>query len=115
MRLTRQHRNLRPAHELDSLVEARILEMRPRLRIDEARVRLECVWDERPAYRVAIRIATRGPRVEAEGVDRTVLAAVGKALADLQRRLRRRQNLPGPLARGHRRRPKANGKAAPVR
>ena len=56
MKLITQHRNLRSTDELDSLLEERILAFEPRLQIDEARVRLECNWEESPACRVAIHI-----------------------------------------------------------
>ena len=91
MKLTRQHHNLRSTDELDSLVEERILAFEPRLQIDEARVRLECRWEKSPAYRVAIHIVTPGPDLQAEGRDHTIRAAIGKAVIDLEDRLRDRE------------------------
>ena len=94
MRLTVQHHNLRSTHELDSLLEDRILDLQPRLQIDEARVRLECRWEHSPAYRVAVHIVTPGPDLQAEGCDHTIRAAMGKALADLEAQLRHRERKP---------------------
>ena len=92
MKLNVQHHNLRSTHELDSLIEERIFKLESRLQIDEACVRVECLWEKSPAYRVAIHIATPGPDLEAEGRDHTVLAAIGKAFLDLEHRLRDREH-----------------------
>jgi ribosome-associated translation inhibitor RaiA len=108
MKLNVQHHNLRSTHELDSLIEERILALQPRLQIDEAKIRLECRWEESPAYRVAIHLVTPGPDVLAEGRDHTIRAAIAKAVADVEaklghrarkplRRLRRNLHTPAPL------------------
>jgi len=94
MKLTVQHHNLRSSDEVDSLLEDRILELEPRLQIDEARVTLECRWQQSPAYRVAIHIVTPGPDVQAEGQDHTIHAAISKALGHLEHRLRHREQKP---------------------
>ncbi len=94
MKLTLYHHNIRSIHEVDSLVEERILELGDRLQIDEARVRLECQSGLSPAYRVAIHIVTPGPDLQAEGCDHTIRAAIGKALADLEGRLQHREHKP---------------------
>ena len=90
MKLITQHHNLRSTDELDSLVEERILAFEPRLQIDEAHVRLECNWEQSPAFRVAIHIVTPGPDLQAEGHDHTIRAAIGKAVTDLEGKLRER-------------------------
>ncbi len=92
MKLTVQHHNLRSTHEMDSLLEERVFALEPRLQIDEARVRLECLCEKSPPYRVAIHIVTPGPDVEAEGRDHTLRAAIGKAFLDLEDRLRDREH-----------------------
>lgn len=94
MKLTVQHHNVRCTDELDSLLEERIFDLQPRLQIDEARVRLECRWERSPACRVAIHIVTPGPDLQAEGQDHTIRAAIGKALTDLEDRLRERERKP---------------------
>lgn len=94
MKLITEHHNLRSTDELDSLVEERILAFEPRLQIDEARVRLECRWERSPAYRVAIHIVTPGPDLRVEGHDHTIRAAIGKALTNLDARLRHRERKP---------------------
>ncbi len=101
MRLTVQHNNLRSTHEVDSLLEERILKLEPRLQIDEARVTLECRWDESPSYRVAIHIVTPGPDLQAEGQDHTLRAAIGKALGSLDDRLRHREQKPARRVRSN--------------
>ncbi len=92
MKLTLYHHNLRSMHEVDSLVEERILKLGDRLQIDEARVRLERQSELSPAYRVAIHLVTPGPDLRAEGCDHTLRAAIGKALADLEGRLQHREH-----------------------
>ena len=94
MKLITQHHNLRSTDELDSLVEERIFAFEPRLQIDEARVRLECRWEESPAYRVAIYLVTPGPDLQAEGCDHTIRAAIGKAVTDLESKLEHRARKP---------------------
>ena len=87
MKLNVQHHNLRSTHELDSLIEERILALQPRLQIDEAKIRLECRREASPACRVAIHLVTPGPDVLAEGRDHTIRAAIAKAVADLEAKL----------------------------
>ena len=94
MKLTVRHHNLRSTHEVDSLLEENILDLEPRVQIDEARVQLECRWQHSPAYRVAIHIVTPGPDLKAEGQDHTIRAAIGKALTHLEDRLRYRERKP---------------------
>ncbi len=94
MKLTLHHQNIRSTHELDSLLEERILEMGNRLQIDEARVRLEWQAELSPAYRIAIHVVTPGPDLQAEGCDHTIQAAIGKALADLDGQLQHRERKP---------------------
>lgn len=104
MKLNVQHHNLRSTHELDSLIEDRILALQSRLQIDEANVRLECHFEASPAFGVRIHLVTPGPDVFAEGRDHTLRAAVRKAMAQIEtkmghraaKRLQRlRSNLPG--------------------
>ena len=94
MKLNVQHYNLRSTHELDSLIEERILALRLRLHIDEAKIRLECWWEASPAYRVAIHLVTPGPDVLAEGRDHTIRAAIAKAVADIEAKLGDRARKP---------------------
>ena len=108
MRLTLQHHNLRSTHELDSLIENRILALQLRVRIDEAHVRLECRFESSPPFGVRIHLVTPGPDVFAEGRDHTIHAAIHKALGEIESRLdhreakrqqRARSNLQAPAAR----------------
>ena len=94
MKLITRHLNVRSTDELDSLVEERILAFEARLQIDEARVRLECRWEESPPYRVAIQLIIPGPDLLAEGCDHTIRAAIGKAVTDLDGKLRERVRKP---------------------
>jgi ribosomal subunit interface protein len=108
MKLNLQHHNVRSTHALDSLIENRILALQPRLRIDEAHVRLECRFESSPPFGVRIHLVTPGPDVFAEGRDHTIHAAIHKALGEIESRLdhreakrqqRARSNLQAPAAR----------------
>ena len=101
MKLNVQHHNLRSTHELDSLIEERILALQSRLQIDEAKIRLECRWEESPAYRVAIHLVTPGSDVLAEGRDHTIRAAIAKAVADIEAKLGDRARKPLRRARSN--------------
>ncbi len=94
MKLTVYHHNIRSIHEVDSLVEERLLKLGDPLQIDEARVRLEWQRELSPACRVAIHIVTPGPDLQAEDCDHTIRAAIGKALANLEGRLQHREHKP---------------------
>lgn len=87
MKLTVQHHHLRSSDELDSLIENRILALQPRLQIDEANVRLECRFQESPAFSVRIHLVTPGPDVIAECRDHTIRAAIDKAMEELEARI----------------------------
>ena len=105
MKLITQHHQVRSTDELDSLVEERILAFEPRLQIDEARVQLECNWAQSPSFRVAIHIVTPGPDLLAEGRDHTLRAAIGKAVAHLDDKLRERSRQPLRRLRSNRQAP----------
>lgn len=90
MKLTVQHHHLRSTDDLDSLIEERILALQPRLQIDEANVRLECRFEESPAFSVRIHLVTPGPDVVAESRDHTIRAAVIKVMAALEEKTGRR-------------------------
>jgi ribosome-associated translation inhibitor RaiA len=90
MKLTVQHHNLRSSAELDSLIEDRVLALQPRLHIDEANIRLECVYQESPAFSVRVHLVTPGPDVFAERRDHTISAAIEKAMADVEAKIRSR-------------------------
>ncbi len=91
MKLTVQHHNLRSSDELDSLIENRILALQPRLHIDEARVRLECRFEQSPAFSVRVHLVTPGPDLVAERRDHTLRAAIDKVMADLEANLSHRR------------------------
>ena len=88
MKMTVQHIRVRSTDTLDSTVEERILALEGRVRIEEARVRLECRFEESPGFRVAIHIVTPGPDLVVESVDHTLEAAIEKAVARLEKKLR---------------------------
>jgi ribosome-associated translation inhibitor RaiA len=108
MKLTVQHHHLRSSDELDSLIENRILALQPRLQIDEANVRMECHFQESPAFSVRVHLVTPGPDVFAEHRDHTIRAAIEKVMAEVEakivsrhhkRRQRVRSNIQGPAPR----------------
>ena len=108
MKLTVQHHHLRSSDELDSLIENRILALQARMQIEEAHVRLECRFEESPAFTVRVHLVTPGPDVFAEGRDHTIRAAIEKVMADVEpkigsrfqkRRWRIRSNMQEPALR----------------
>jgi ribosome-associated translation inhibitor RaiA len=107
MKLTLQHFAIRSTNALDAWVENQIFSLQPRLQIDEANVRLECRFEESPAFKVRVHLVTPGPDVFAEGNDHTLRAAFGKVMRELstkithrsRRRLQRSKgNLSAPAA-----------------
>jgi ribosome-associated translation inhibitor RaiA len=108
MKLAVQHHHLRSSDELDSLIENRILALQARIQIDEAHVRLECRFEESPAFSVRVHLVTAGPDVFAERRDHTIRAAIEKVMADVEakigsrfekRRWRIRSNIQEPALR----------------
>jgi ribosome-associated translation inhibitor RaiA len=87
MKLTVQHHYLRSSDDLDSLIENRILALQPRLQIDDANVRLECRFQESPAFSVRIHLVTPGPDVIAERRDHTIRAAIEKVMAAVETKI----------------------------
>jgi ribosome-associated translation inhibitor RaiA len=93
------------------MVEEHILALGTLLIIEEAKVRLECSFQESPPFRVVVKLVTPGPDLEVEERDHTMPAALLKAMACLEkviaeRGVRRKRrvlsNLSEPLARRHR-------------
>ena len=66
------------------------MSLEPNLQIDEAKVRLECLWQESPPFRVRIHLVTPGPDFVAENRDHTLRAAAEKALALLEGKVKDR-------------------------
>lgn len=94
MKLTVQHFDLRSTNAVDTLIEEHILGLQSRLQIDEADVRLERRREVSPAFRVLVHLVTPGPDVLACGQDHTIRAAIGKAVRDIEHKLRERAQRP---------------------
>lgn len=77
---------------MDRYVEERILAWEREIQIDEARVRLECLWEESPPFRVHIHLVTPGPDLTSENRDHTLRAAADKALGGLEEKIRGKNN-----------------------
>ena len=90
MRLVLHHRFVRSTHDLDSLVEERILALAPRLAIEQANVCLEHQAEASPAYRVSIHLVVPGPDLRSEAVNHTLATALGKAVAALEAQIAKR-------------------------
>jgi ribosome-associated translation inhibitor RaiA len=84
MKLAIQHYHLDSSHELDLLIRTRLLGLQPRLHIDEAKVQLEYLYEESPAFSVKVHVATPGPDLRVERRDHTIRAAIDKALKDVE-------------------------------
>jgi len=103
MKLTLQHLSIRSTQALDSWVEKQIVSLQPRLRIDQALVRLVRHRESSPPYRVQVHLVTPGPDVVAEGHDHTLQAAFNKVMVQLRNKITSRlarqiKRTKGPLA-----------------
>jgi len=87
MKITIRHRLLRSRHDLDSLVEERLLALARIARIEEASVLLEQRAEKSPAFRAEVCVMIPGPDLRAEAVDHTLANAVRRALALLKAKL----------------------------
>jgi len=87
MRLNVQHLNIPALATLDSWVEKQILALGHARQIDEANVRLECHFEESPAFRVHVHLITPGPDVFAESRDHTLRAAFEKVMKQLREQI----------------------------
>lgn len=92
MKVTIQHRNIQPTGKLNSSVKERILALKPRLQIDEAKILLEQNFEVSPPFAVRLHLVTPGPDVIAEGRDYTIQAAMNKMLGTVNEELVRRSH-----------------------
>ena len=91
MKLTIRNRNLSPEPAFDALIEARLIALADRVRIDDATVTIERLAEASPPYRVQLHIAVPGPDLRAEHNDSTARQAFTRALDDIERKLRERE------------------------
>ncbi len=91
MKLTIRNLNLSAEHALDALIEARLIALAERVRIDDATVTIERLAEASPPYRVQLHIAVPGPDLRAEHNDSTVRQAFTRALDEIERKLRERE------------------------
>jgi len=70
-----------------TLLEDRIIAPQPRLRIEEANVRLEHRRESSPAFHVHVHLVTPDPDVLADGRVHTLRAAIEKLMAALEQKL----------------------------
>lgn len=101
MKLTVQHHHVRSSDELDSLIENRILALQPRLHIEEALVRLECRFQESPAFAVRVQLVVPGPDLLVEGRDHTLKAAFAKVMQQLDEQIALRSRRRGRKVRSN--------------
>ena len=87
MKLTVRHLDIRSTNVVDTLIEARILALQPRLHIEEANVQLEYNGKISPPFRVGLHLVVPGPDIIAEGRDHTIRAAIDKVMAEVKRRI----------------------------
>ncbi|MBL9136400.1 MAG: HPF/RaiA family ribosome-associated protein [Verrucomicrobiales bacterium] len=90
MRLNLQHIGVRSTDALDSWIENQILNLQPRLQIDEASVRLVRHHQTSPPFQVQVHLVTPGPDLLAEAQDHTLRAAWSKVMTQLRNRITHR-------------------------
>lgn len=86
MRLVLQHANVRSTDDLDLWIENSLCSLRPLLRIDEARIRIEYRGEKSPPYHASAHLVIPGPDVRVEAVDHTPRNVVAKLLTLLRER-----------------------------
>lgn len=104
MKLTLEHRDIRPTEMVNGWVKKQITSLEKRLRIDEARILLVHRAEASPAYAAQVHLVVPGPDLQAEAEDHTLRAALAKAMARLRDKLvlrsaKRRQRRAGGLCR----------------
>jgi ribosome-associated translation inhibitor RaiA len=90
MKITIRHHLLRSRHDLDVMVEERLLALAQTNPLEDARVSLEYRAEESPAFRAEVCVSVPGPDLRVEAVDHTVRSAAQRALAELEGKLRER-------------------------
>lgn len=105
MKLTLQQLLRKPSPMLRKLIAQGLERLRPRLRIDEARVVVERRPDASPAIHVRAHLVTPGPDVFAAASDHTVGAALRKALTQLDEKVVQRLGRRARRMRGNRQEP----------
>jgi len=87
MKITLQHIHVPSTDAVDTLIEKGVFALQPRVQIDEAKVRVEWMEGESPAFRAFVHIVTPGPDIEAEGRDHSLKAAVAKMFKELKAKI----------------------------
>lgn len=90
MKLTVQHFDIPSTHVVDKRIEEGILALQSRLRIDEAKVRLEYKAESSPPFHVSVHLVTPGPDLEAGSREHTIRAAIDRVMEQLERQAIRR-------------------------
>ena len=91
MNLLFQPGNTRTTAGLDRMIEARLIALAERLRVDEAVVRLNDHREASPRYTAYISLRVPGPDIHAVVCDHTLRVAVAKALAAVERQVTARR------------------------
>lgn len=115
MKLTLQLHNHAPSKSVIEMIENELKSILPKLRIDEARIRLERSLTDSPPYSASFHLVTPGPDVIVSSTDHTLRATVLKAFRGISAKIghrdtkRARRHEAAPAIELNRRRP-AGGK-----
>lgn len=90
MKFILKHLHHKPSSSLAATIRGRLDELGKSLRIDEAHVLVARRLEASPPFRVSAHLVTPGPDVFAEADDHTLYAALHKAIAQLEDRIRHR-------------------------
>ncbi len=91
MKITIRNRSFRAESQFDSLIEARLIALAERVRIDDASVTIERRAEASPPYSVQLHVAVPGPDLHAEYHGSTPHQAFNRALEEVERKLRERE------------------------
>jgi len=94
MKLNVSYHHLRAVDAPHALVAKHLQPLNDRLRIDEARVRLDRSPHHSPSFSVRVHLVTPGVDVVAIGRDHTLAAALRKVMAHLETKIRERTKKP---------------------
>lgn len=91
MKFTLKHQSHQSSPSFGALIKERIGSLSKILRIDEARILVECRAELSPPFRMAAQLVIPGPDLFAEASDHTLRAALQKLMKQLEERIDHRR------------------------
>jgi ribosome-associated translation inhibitor RaiA len=108
MKISISYHLIQPSLATDQSIARELATVANLLQIDEARVDIQFLPEESPAYAVRAHLVTPGPDIFASGRDHTLGAAIKKMIGDLELRIIHRRH-----KQVRRKKPETTGRPAP--